>query len=69
MLSQREQGERHKLREPPRYRCDFKITNYNTKKVIEESIEDQYIDSIKTDIYKKHDRRFNKIEMEIERLK
>ena len=57
------------MNEAPRYKCDFEIIHHTTKKSIFESMEGQYLDFMKTEIYKKHDRRFNTIKMEIERIR
>lgn len=56
------------MNKPPRYRIKFKGTNYETKKVIEETLEGQYPDSMKTEFNKKCDRNFNEIEMEMNRI-
>lgn len=56
------------MNNPPRYILEFTITNYQSRKIIKDFVEGQYIDVMKTGIYKKYNRRLNRIQFEIERI-
>ncbi len=52
------------MTKPPKHRIKFNILNPRTKEEITRTLEGQYIDDIKTELYKEFDHRQYIIEME-----
>ena len=56
------------MNEAPKYKVTFTIQNKITKKEFVETMEGQYPDSLKTDMYKKYDRSRFKISFTLDRI-